>query len=85
MFEIQERKKVKIKIYGKEYEILKPTVGEVRTLQKELRGIKGDEDKTFDYMIEWISKLGLPKEALENLELEQFNDLVTYLSGSKKN
>ncbi len=83
MFEIKEKSKVKVNIYGHEYELTKPTYGQSQRLQARLKD-EGQE-KSFDIMKEFIISLGLPEACIDNLELDHFFQLVDHISGVKKN
>lgn len=85
MIEINEKSKVKVKIYGREYDVEAPTVKQVIEINKAMKGHKDDDIAVTDLMIDFVSKLGIPKEMLESLEIHHFNKLVEGLVGSKKN
>jgi hypothetical protein len=83
MFKV-ERSKVAISLYGKEYEILKPTYGQSLALQDRLK-LDENKDKGMQIMKEFVISLGLPEEALLDIELDHFVQLIEYISGIKKN
>lgn len=87
MFELNELPKQKIKIYGKEFEITKPTVKQLKTLSQKIDGMKTGEAaaQATDEMIQFVSQLGIPGDILEELPGEHFNALVEFIVGSKKN
>lgn len=83
-FEIKKSIKVGIKIYDTEYEVVKPTVGEIRAMDKEVKALPdSDEDGKFDLMLEFIANRGVPREVCEKLEADHFTQLVEYLTGKK--
>ena len=55
MFELNELPKQKVKIYGKEYDVTKPTVRQLKIVQTKLTGEASSEE-----MIKFISDLGVP-------------------------
>lgn len=85
MFELNELPKQKVKIYGKEYEITKPTVRQLKTVQKKIEDNKGNLTEGSDEMIKFIAQLGIPEDVVEGLPAEHFNLLVEHLVGAKKN
>lgn len=82
MFEIKEKTKLKLSIYGQEYEISKPTYGQTSLLQEKLKG--DGEKNSMSVMKEFVSELGLPTEVIDAMELDHFLALVEHISGSKK-
>lgn len=83
MFEIKEKSKVKVSIYGQEYEISKPTYGQSQKLQESLKD-QGNE-KSMKIMKDFVTSLGLPEECIDGMELEHFLQLIEFISGVKKN
>lgn len=83
MFEIKEKSKVKVKIYGHEYELTKPTYGQSQRLQESLKD-QGSE-KSMVIMREFVQGLGLPSECIDDMELDHFLELIEFISGVKKN
>lgn len=82
MFEIKEKSKLKVSIYGSEYELSKPTYGQTIQLQKELD--EGGESKSMHLMRSFVIGLGLPEAVIDSLELDHFLALVEHISGNKK-
>jgi len=80
-FEIKQKTKVSVKIYGKEFELTKPTVGQVEELQKYSIVDESDQKSQFDSICGFLSVLGLPLEFSKEMEIGHLTDLVTYLSG----
>ena len=83
MFEIKEKSKLKVSIYGSEYEISKPTYGQSQHLQGRLKD-EGQE-KSMVIMKEFVMSLGLPEECIDGMELDHFLQLIEHISGVKKN
>lgn len=83
MFEIKERPKLKVSIFGVEYETARPTLGEVEAFQD--KSASTPADKQLPLMVEFLGKLGLPVDAVKQLDVDQFMELVAFVSGSKKN
>lgn len=82
MFEIKERSKLKLSIYGSEYELSKPTYGQAIALQESIR--EGGESKSMLIMKEFLVSLGLKSEVIEQMELQHVLDLIEFISGKKK-
>lgn len=85
MFEILEVPKEKIKIFGKEFEVEKPSVHSVMTLQSKLKDISEDSVETFNVMCGWIGELGVDSEVVKKLKVNQLTMLIEHLTDSKKN
>lgn len=84
MFTIEKKTKIKVSIYGVEYEINKPTYGQTVELQEKIKSEDG-EKKSMHIMKDFVVSLGLPEQAINDLELEHFLSLIEFLSGAKKN
>jgi hypothetical protein len=84
MFEINEAVKLSVKIYGKEYQLVKPRVKDYEGLQEKLDEAKTDLEK-FRVTKSFVVGLGLPVDVADSLQIEHFTALVTELSGTKKN
>lgn len=82
MFEIKERTKLKLSIYGSEYEIHKPTYGQAAQLQENIKA--GGEEKSMLIMKEFLVGLGLSADLIDNMELSHVLQLIEYISGKKK-
>lgn len=85
MFELVELPKQKIKIYGKEFEISKPTVKQIKAITKTFDAKSDDVARSTDQLITFLSGLGLPSDLMEDMPAEHFNALVEYVLGVKKN
>jgi len=81
MFEIQQKTKVKVKVYGNEFEMAKPTVGQVEKLQS-LSNTEGKSDgQKFEMICDFLAILGMPKEFTMQMEVDHLLKLISYLSG----
>jgi hypothetical protein len=83
MFEIKEKSKLKVSIYGREFELAKPTYGQSQNLQVRLKD-EGQE-KSMQIMKEFVIGLGLPEDCINEMELDHFLQLIEHISGVKKN
>lgn len=83
MLEIQARTKIPAKIYGKEFQLTRPTVKEIELLQEETEKTLSDKDKT-KVLCKWISNLGLPLDVIEEMELGHLLEVVEFVTGTKK-
>lgn len=79
MFEVQESVGEKIKIYGKEFELKKPTVRELKAITRKLESASAVDSA--ESTLEFISSLGIPQDFLENMATEHFNLLVKHVLG----
>lgn len=70
-FEVKQKTKIKVSIYGKEYELHKPTVDEARTLADSKSGVSSLEDAK-----KFMQTLGLPLEVSGEMEVDHFNLLL---------
>jgi len=81
VFEIKQKTKVKVKIYDSEFELRKPTVGQVESLQK-LSGIeKKTEQEQFEAIVSFLEVLGLPSDFSKDMEIDHLIKLINHLSG----
>lgn len=80
-FEIKQKTKVKVTIYGQVFELKKPTVAQV----EELQGIADLEKKSakeqFSIICDMLEVLGMPKDFTSDMEIDHLIDLIKYLSG----
>lgn len=83
MLEIKERSKLAVKIYGQEFEVLKPNVMQTRVILQKIGELK-DAVAVTDAWIEFLVGLGFPKELLESMEPEHLMTLIDFVSGVKK-
>ena len=60
-----KRKVFKFKLDEVEYSVNPPTVGQIKTLNEEMKE-KGEDD--INVTIDFLSKLGMPKDVVEGLE-----------------
>jgi hypothetical protein len=70
-FEVKQKTKIKINLYGKEYELHRPTVDEAKILSEAKSGAS-----TLDDAKSFMSTLGLPIEVSGEMEVEHFNLLL---------
>lgn len=82
MIEIEGRSKIKAKIYGKELNLTKPTVGQVEELQTLIE--KTEQKAQVGVMRKWAGQLGLPEDFAKEMEVEHFIEVIENLTGVKK-
>jgi hypothetical protein len=70
-FEIKQKTKIKISIYGKEYELHRPTVDEA-----EIIATKDSNSSSLDGAKKFMATLGLPIDVSGQMEVEHFNLLL---------
>lgn len=79
-----EKKTVyKVGIYGKEYDLRKPTVKEAEQMRKAVKAA-GDEPQ-LEIFSKFLAHLGLPQDVVESMEMDHFVKLTEFLLAGKKN
>jgi len=73
-FEVKQKTKIRVSIYGQDHELHKPTVDEAKLLTEANTG-KGNLDDAKDFM----ATLGLPREVSGAMEVEHFNLLLSVI------
>lgn len=73
-FEVKQKTKIKISIYGQEYALHKPTVDEAKVLSEAKSG-----NSTLDDAKDFMATLGLPREVSGAMEVEHFNMLLNVI------
>lgn len=68
------RSKLKLKLYGEDYEMSFPTISKWREYQNKIT--KGDVDE-ITAAIGFLCDLGLPKDVCEDVELEHLNQIIS--------
>jgi hypothetical protein len=81
-----QRRILNLDLYGEKYEVKFPTSRQLdEYLKKVDKLIKGESKKSdFDLTQELLEKLGLPKKATVDMELEHLNDITKVLLDQKK-
>lgn len=77
-----KRKDLKIDIEGVVYEIKSPKMSQFEELQKLIKDKPAEE--LFLLYKEWLISLGLPTEALEELDKDDFLGLVQFVTSPSK-
>ena len=72
----------KVKLEGETYEVKKPSVREISSFNKKIKDV--DATDQFDITKDWVASLGMPSEVVEDLEMDQFTQLLDMVSGLKK-
>ncbi len=85
MFEIKEPSTTKVKIYGKEYDLKKPSVRQIKLISAQVESMKNNSLGATEAMIKFVADLGIEAEVLEEMSAEHFNTLVEHIVGAKKN
>lgn len=76
--------KIKVVFEGKDYLLSKPTLGASRDFAKAIKLAESDDSAKIDAMIEYLAKLGLPREICENLMIEEVEKIIDALTPKKK-
>lgn len=66
---------LKIKIYGNEYSVRKPTVKDTFEYRKSFNELKTEEEQTLA-LIDYLSRLGIPTEVVESLEVDHLFEIL---------
>lgn len=79
---IAKKKRLKVTIDGQSWEIACPTIGQQDDLNERIKA--ASPEVVFKVYIEFFSKLGLPEEALKNLDTDEFFELTKFIFNPKK-
>lgn len=77
------KSELKVKVFGQEYSLIKPTARKTAEFKKELEGEK-DEVQMVDLACKFLNQCGLPEEATSQLEIEHLHGLIEAISAKKK-
>lgn len=79
-----ERRKYKVSIpsLGKEYELTKPTFAEQEAYHDALSTDGGNK---FTVMIKFLGSMGMPEDAVKQLNMDEYAELIEAVVGAKKN
>jgi hypothetical protein len=77
-----KRKDLVITIEEQSFTIKSPTIGQFEKLQQATVG--QPTEKLFSLYKKWLIEIGLPSEALEQLDKDDFLGLVQFISEPKK-
>lgn len=75
-----------VKWAGQSYTLREPTAREMADYQKKSK-LDSNQEQSLDLLVEFVGKLGMPKEAAEQLPMSRLNVLIEGIvaSISKKN
>lgn len=80
-----KRKRFAFKIDGNVYELKSPTVSMVKDYTKKQKELeKAGEEDAIEGAIDFLARLGMPKEVAEELELEHLETVIEQVTGAKK-
>lgn len=77
------KSELKVKVFGNDYSLKKPTARKAAELKKELEGEK-DEVQMVELTCKFLNDCGLPEEATKELEIEHLHALIEAISSKKK-
>jgi hypothetical protein len=80
-FVVEKSPKIKVRIYGEDYDLTKPTHKVAKELAKKIKGI--DESEAYDMISDYLVGLGLPGDVLENMEADHVLKLCDFLAPKK--
>lgn len=78
-----ERNTTRVKIYGKEYVLTRPTVRQAEEIGKAVKKIE-DDTESVGILIEAFESFGLPKDVSYDMQEDHFVTLVKSFLGKKK-
>lgn len=80
-FEIKQKTKVKVSLYGQDFELHKPTVRQVEELQKFSNVENKTQSEQFEAICNFLDVLGLPKDFSMEMEIDHLIKLINHLTG----
>ena len=80
-FVVEKSPEIKVRIYGQDYSLTKPTHKMAKELAKKIKG--AGEDEAYDIISAYIVGLGLPQEVLEGMEADHVLKLCDFLAPKK--
>jgi hypothetical protein len=82
MFEIKEKAKLQVRLYGTDYQLNKPSTAEVKAFQAGLKDAK-DGEVVIDSLRAFLAKLGLPEAAIDDMPLSDVKELAFWILGDQ--
>lgn len=80
-----DRTLFKVKLYGKSYDMRKPTTREIVNFQKSIEHLKeNDLEERIERLTEFFVSLGLSKDCVYEMEPDHMSDLLEKVSSSNK-
>jgi hypothetical protein len=73
------KSEVEVKVYGETYKMRLPTYKETINYRVQISACGDDESKQTDCLFDFLSKLGLPEAASDNLEIHHMSQLIDML------
>lgn len=83
---IEARTQLEIEIYGRVFNITRPSLAQVEAVYEKLSALAQVDDKlsASDVWRQFFGDLGMDVEFLKGLEKEHMLDLIDFVTGSKK-
>lgn len=78
------RSTIEVSLDGKVHNMRMPTYKEGILYRCELEKVKDDDLKSSDMLIDYLAKLGLPKDVSEGLEIDHLTQVLDFILGAKK-
>lgn len=81
-FEIKQKTLVRVKIYGEEFELRKPTVGQIEEIEEASSDAKTSKkgSKIYEKILGLLDTLGLPRDFAKEMEIDHLNQLMEHLT-----
>lgn len=80
-FKLEKKNKELIEVYGIQFEISKPTIGQLAEFQNMSKSEGFDEVKE---SLKFLESIGVPKAVLDQLVAEDYQALLEYIFTPKK-
>lgn len=84
MLEIKEPAKLRLKLFGKEFQLVKPTRKQANAISEKLKTDEGKE-RALDVVSDFLVEAGLPQDVADGLQIEHMQLIFEHLVGAKKN
>lgn len=81
MFEIKEKAKLQVRLYGAEFQLSKPSTADVKAFQAQVKG--ADAEQVIDCLRGFLAKLGLPEATIDDMPLSDVKELAFWVLGDQ--
>lgn len=79
-----KQRKLRVTIGADVFEVRFPSMGEIKDYRASVKGKAEYDDAAGEALMEFVADLGLPKEAQDRLEADDFLEIVRLLISPKK-
>ena len=74
----------KVQVDNEVYSVKIPTLGDQKSLQKDVDQVGKESSEATNIMINWLDSLGFPKAVAESLSIDDITQVIELLSAKKK-